>query len=96
MFHFVSPGRAYDFGNDAYQEMKAEVTEVAASRLIPEGNHNFTGTCWVLLMPMAYSGGMLLQLNVIRCKYITNFNSFLFSRLWRAAVSGRSCDAQEG
>ncbi|XP_031149299.1 myocilin-like [Sander lucioperca] len=34
---------AYDFGKGAYQEMKAEVTEVAASRLIPEGNHNFTG-----------------------------------------------------
>ncbi|XP_075954280.1 myocilin-like [Anarhichas minor] len=34
---------AYNFGNGAYQEMKAEVTEVPASRLIPEGNHNFTG-----------------------------------------------------
>ncbi|KAM3603960.1 uncharacterized protein V6R79_004619 [Siganus canaliculatus] len=34
---------AYDFGNGAYQEMKAEVTEVPASHLIPEGNHNFTG-----------------------------------------------------
>ncbi|XP_068557490.1 myocilin [Cebidichthys violaceus] len=33
---------AFD-GNGAYQEMKAEVTEVPASRLIPEGNHNFTG-----------------------------------------------------
>ncbi|KAL7387296.1 hypothetical protein ABVT39_021431 [Epinephelus coioides] len=35
--------RAYDFGNGAYQEMKAEVSEVPASRLIPEGNHSFTG-----------------------------------------------------
>ncbi|XP_070701469.1 myocilin-like [Pempheris klunzingeri] len=34
---------AYDFGDGAYQEMKAEVTEVPASHLIPEGNHNFTG-----------------------------------------------------
>ncbi|KAF1383455.1 hypothetical protein PFLUV_G00132070 [Perca fluviatilis] len=34
---------AYDLGKGAYQEMKAEVTEVAASHLIPEGNHNFTG-----------------------------------------------------
>ncbi|KAK9538860.1 hypothetical protein VZT92_004005 [Zoarces viviparus] len=34
---------AYHFGNGAYQEMKAEVTEVPASRLSPEGNHNFTG-----------------------------------------------------
>nr|XP_046263494.1 myocilin-like [Scatophagus argus] len=33
---------AYDFGNSAYQEMKAEVTEVPASHLIPERNHNFT------------------------------------------------------
>ncbi|XP_071777072.2 myocilin-like [Centroberyx gerrardi] len=34
---------AYEFGNAAYQEMKAEVTEVPASRLIPEAGHNFTG-----------------------------------------------------
>ncbi|XP_068455574.1 myocilin-like [Clinocottus analis] len=34
---------AGDLGNGAYQEMKAEVSEVPASRLIPEGNHNFTG-----------------------------------------------------
>ncbi|XP_034744752.1 myocilin-like [Etheostoma cragini] len=34
---------AYDFGKGAYQEMKAEVKEVAASRLIPEGNPNLTG-----------------------------------------------------
>ncbi|XP_030257710.1 myocilin-like [Sparus aurata] len=34
---------AYDYGNGAYQEMKAEVTEVPASHLLPEGNHNFTG-----------------------------------------------------
>ncbi|XP_060900258.1 myocilin-like [Labrus mixtus] len=32
---------AYDIGNGAYQEMKAEVTEVPASHLFPEGN--FTG-----------------------------------------------------
>uniref|UniRef100_A0A3Q4BR69 Myocilin n=1 Tax=Mola mola TaxID=94237 RepID=A0A3Q4BR69_MOLML len=38
----------YDFGNGAYQEMKAEVTQVPASRLIPEGNLNFTG-CGELL-----------------------------------------------
>ncbi|XP_072219932.1 myocilin-like [Leuresthes tenuis] len=36
------------FGNDAYQEMKAEVTEFAASHLIPEGNHSLTG-CGELL-----------------------------------------------
>nr|XP_040026554.1 myocilin isoform X2 [Gasterosteus aculeatus aculeatus] len=30
-------------GNGAYQEMKAEVKELPASHLIPEGNHNFTG-----------------------------------------------------
>ncbi|XP_034071378.1 myocilin-like [Gymnodraco acuticeps] len=34
---------AYDLGNGAYQEMKAEVTEVPASQLIPEGSPNFTG-----------------------------------------------------
>ncbi|KAE8291245.1 Myocilin Myocilin 55 kDa subunit Trabecular meshwork-induced glucocorticoid response protein [Larimichthys crocea] len=34
---------AYDSGNASYQEMKAEVTEVPASQLIPEVNHNFTG-----------------------------------------------------
>ncbi|XP_071348658.1 myocilin-like [Trachinotus anak] len=39
---------AYDFGNGAYQEMKAEVTEVPASHLIPEGNYNFTGCGEVL------------------------------------------------
>lgn len=39
---------AYDFSNGAYQEMKAEVTEVPASHLIPEGNHSFTG-CGELL-----------------------------------------------
>ncbi|XP_059199846.1 myocilin-like [Centropristis striata] len=32
-----------DLGNGAYQEMKAEVTEVPASHLIPNGNHTFTG-----------------------------------------------------
>lgn len=51
-FTLSLPDPAYDFGKGAYQEMKAEVTEVAASRLIPEGNHNFTGKFWVLLMPM--------------------------------------------
>ncbi|KAI3375222.1 hypothetical protein L3Q82_021714 [Scortum barcoo] len=34
---------AYDSGTGAYQEMKAEVTEVPASHLLPEGNHGFTG-----------------------------------------------------
>ncbi|XP_008291799.1 myocilin-like [Stegastes partitus] len=38
----------YDFGNGAYQEMKAEVTEVPASHLLPVRNHNFTG-CGELL-----------------------------------------------
>ncbi|XP_058499421.1 myocilin-like [Solea solea] len=33
---------AYDSGNGSYQEMKAEVTEVPASRLIPDGNHNLS------------------------------------------------------
>ncbi|KAG7525059.1 hypothetical protein JOB18_021330 [Solea senegalensis] len=33
---------AYDSGNGSYQEMKAEVTEVRASRLIPDGNHNLS------------------------------------------------------
>lgn len=45
-FPLYLPGPAYDFG--AYQEMKAEVTEVPASRLIPEANHNFTGEVQVL------------------------------------------------
>ncbi|GAA6222477.1 myocilin-like [Lates japonicus] len=39
---------AYDPGNGAYQEMKAEVTEVPASHLIPEVNHNLT-VCGELL-----------------------------------------------
>ncbi|XP_074545284.1 myocilin-like [Halichoeres trimaculatus] len=34
---------AYDAVNGAYQEMKAEVTEVPASHLLPEGNNTFTG-----------------------------------------------------
>ncbi|XP_056149115.1 myocilin-like [Lampris incognitus] len=34
---------AYELGNTSYQEMKAEVTEVPASYLIPEGGRNFTG-----------------------------------------------------
>ncbi|CAJ1071718.1 myocilin-like [Xyrichtys novacula] len=34
---------AYDTGNGAYQEMKAEVTEVPASHLIPDGSSTFTG-----------------------------------------------------
>lgn len=38
---------ALDFGT-GYQEMKAEVTEVPASHLIPEGSNNFTG-CGELL-----------------------------------------------
>ncbi|XP_022049165.2 myocilin-like [Acanthochromis polyacanthus] len=39
---------AYDLGSGGYQEMKAEVTEVPASHLLPDGNHNFTG-CGELL-----------------------------------------------
>lgn len=46
---FLLPGPALDFGNGAYQEMKAEVTEVPASHLIPEGNLNFTGKVWVYI-----------------------------------------------
>ncbi|XP_026231012.1 myocilin-like [Anabas testudineus] len=38
----------YSPGNRMYQEMKAEVTEVPASHLIPEGTHNSTG-CGELL-----------------------------------------------
>ncbi|KAM7401127.1 hypothetical protein PAMA_005356 [Pampus argenteus] len=41
--HRPASDPAYDFNNGTYQEMKAEVTEVPASYLIPEGNHNFTG-----------------------------------------------------
>ena len=37
---------AYDLGNGAYQEMKAEVTEVPASHLLPEGSHSFKGKVW--------------------------------------------------
>ncbi|CAN9503095.1 unnamed protein product [Ophioblennius macclurei] len=33
----------YDQRNGAYQEMKAEVTEVPASHLLPDGYQNFTG-----------------------------------------------------
>ncbi|XP_003975890.2 myocilin-like [Takifugu rubripes] len=33
----------YNSGNGAYQEMKAEVTEVPASHLLPDGNQTFTG-----------------------------------------------------
>ncbi|XP_020507980.2 myocilin-like [Labrus bergylta] len=39
--HRPASDPAYDIGNGAYQEMKAEVTEVPASHLFPEGN--FTG-----------------------------------------------------
>ncbi|KAF6719756.1 Myocilin [Oryzias melastigma] len=44
------PGKdpVHDLRNDAYQEMKAEVTELPASRLLPEGNLSFTG-CGELL-----------------------------------------------
>uniref|UniRef100_A0A8C7YGR4 Myocilin n=1 Tax=Oryzias sinensis TaxID=183150 RepID=A0A8C7YGR4_9TELE len=38
----------HDLRNDAYQEMKAEVTELPASHLLPEGNLSFTG-CGELL-----------------------------------------------
>ena len=56
---FTFPDPAYDLGNGAYQEMKAEVTEVPASQLIPEGSPNFTGTVWVLIcqdMGLIFSG----------------------------------------
>lgn len=46
------PDPAYDPGNGAYQEMKAEVTEVPASHLIPEVTHNLTGKNQLLLMPV--------------------------------------------
>lgn len=46
LFVFSLQDPAYDYGNGAYQEMKAEVTEVPASHLLPEGNHNFTGKVW--------------------------------------------------
>ncbi|XP_028988327.1 myocilin-like [Betta splendens] len=38
----------YSPGSEAYQEMKAELTEVSASHLLPEANHSFTG-CGELL-----------------------------------------------
>uniref|UniRef100_A0A3P8RJV6 Myocilin n=1 Tax=Amphiprion percula TaxID=161767 RepID=A0A3P8RJV6_AMPPE len=41
-FFSVLPDPAHDLGNGGYQEMKAEVTEVPASHLLPDGNHNFT------------------------------------------------------
>ncbi|XP_034558381.1 myocilin-like [Notolabrus celidotus] len=41
--HENRPASDPAYGNGAYQEMKAEVTEVPASHLIPEGNHTFTG-----------------------------------------------------
>ncbi|CAK6952145.1 myocilin-like [Scomber scombrus] len=46
--HRPASDPAYDFSNGAYQEMKAEVTEVPASHLLPEINQNFTG-CGELL-----------------------------------------------
>ena len=36
--------------NSSYQEMKAEVTEVPASSLLPEGGHNITGKNTVRLI----------------------------------------------
>ncbi|KAM9844547.1 myocilin-like [Aulostomus maculatus] len=38
----------YDLSHGSYQEMKAEVTEVPASRLLPDAGHNLTG-CGELL-----------------------------------------------
>ncbi|KAK2895601.1 hypothetical protein Q8A73_015089 [Channa argus] len=48
--HEIKPASdpPYSSGNGAYQEMKAEVTEVPAPHLIFEGNHNLTG-CGKLL-----------------------------------------------
>ncbi|KAK2822062.1 hypothetical protein Q5P01_022127 [Channa striata] len=48
--HEIKPASdpPYSSGSGAYQEMKAEVTEVSAPHLIPEGNHNLTG-CGELL-----------------------------------------------
>lgn len=46
---FLDP--EYNSGNGAYQEMKAEVTEVPASHLFPDGNQNFTGKVGVLFKP---------------------------------------------
>lgn len=40
----------YSSRNGVYQEMKAEVTEIPASHLIPEGKHNHTGKTMVLLV----------------------------------------------
>lgn len=51
-FILFLPDPAYDFSNGAYQEMKAEVTEVPASHLLPEINQNFTGKVWAFLMMM--------------------------------------------
>ncbi|CAL8280858.1 unnamed protein product [Lota lota] len=41
--HGPSGKAAFRVPNDTYQEMKAEVTEVPASYLLPEGGHNTTG-----------------------------------------------------
>lgn len=46
---WIFPDPEYNSENGTYQEMKAEVTEVPASRLIPDGNWNSTGKVWVLL-----------------------------------------------
>ncbi|XP_054625539.1 myocilin-like [Dunckerocampus dactyliophorus] len=41
--HRPASDGGYDFGNGAYQEMKAEVTEVPASRFLPDGNFSGCG-----------------------------------------------------
>ncbi|CAG5897054.1 unnamed protein product [Menidia menidia] len=48
-FKMVKGNKCFDaFDNGTYQEMKAEVTEVAASHFIPEGNRSLSG-CGELL-----------------------------------------------
>lgn len=72
--------------------MKAEVTEVPASQLIPEGNRNFTGkdrTDLVLAAQISLAVGCCSKLMLWKVKYSVSF------RLWRVVVGGRSCVAQK-
>lgn len=46
---WIFPDPEYNSGNGTYLEMKAEVTEVPASRFMPDGNRNLTGKIWVVL-----------------------------------------------
>ena len=43
IFLRLFPEAALRVPDSSYQEMKAEVTEVPASSLLPEGGHNITG-----------------------------------------------------